>query len=72
MNNGVSIESTGKRWNLGALDWSKILSTLVGITIIVAILAPLVPLVIWSFGSSWFFPDLLPSKVSMRAWNNTC
>ena len=30
---------------------------------------PLIPLAIWSFARSWFFPDLLPSAWSMRAWN---
>jgi putative spermidine/putrescine transport system permease protein len=70
MSSGVSIEydAVDQRRNLGSVNWTKILSALIGIAIIVAILAPLVPMVIWSFGSSWFFPDLLPSKVSMRAW----
>jgi putative spermidine/putrescine transport system permease protein len=69
MSSGASIESTDNRWNRRSLNWTKILSALVGIGIVVAILAPLLPLVIWSFGSSWFFPDLLPTKISMRAWN---
>ena len=30
---------------------------------------PLIPLAIWSVSQSWFFPDLLPSKYSLRAWS---
>jgi putative spermidine/putrescine transport system permease protein len=33
------------------------------------LLLPLVPLALWSVSQSWFFPDLLPSKFSLRAWN---
>ncbi len=37
--------------------------------IVVVILLPLVPIVIWAFGSSWFYPSLLPGEFSLRAWN---
>ena len=30
---------------------------------------PMVPLLIWSFSFRWFFPDVLPSQYSLRAWN---
>lgn len=36
--------------------------------IIVAVLLPLVPLLIWSFSHGWFFPDTLPAEWSLRAW----
>ncbi len=29
---------------------------------------PLLPLALWSFSRSWYFPDLLPSDYSWRAW----
>ena len=29
---------------------------------------PLVPLAIWSFSRSWFFPDVLPSAWSLQGW----
>ncbi len=32
------------------------------------LILPLVPLVIWSFSFSWFFPSTLPSRWGMRAW----
>ena len=51
-----------------SINWGLVFSVVVGIVIVISILSPLVPLGIWSFGSSWFFPDLLPSKLSMRAW----
>ena len=43
-----------------------------GIAIVVMIfllLMPFVPLVFWSFSRSWFFPALLPSEFSDRAWS---
>jgi putative spermidine/putrescine transport system permease protein len=36
--------------------------------ILLGVVAPLVPLVIWSFAHRWFFPDLLPGEWSWRAW----
>jgi putative spermidine/putrescine transport system permease protein len=60
--------SAGRRRSSRPINWSRILSLLVGIAIFVVILSPLVPLVIWSFGSNWFFPDLLPATLSLRAW----
>lgn len=36
--------------------------------ILLWVLLPFVPLVIWAFGSQWFFPALLPEELSLRAW----
>jgi putative spermidine/putrescine transport system permease protein len=36
--------------------------------ILAGVIAPLVPLVIWSFAHRWFFPALLPTEWSWRAW----
>ncbi|MEX1034524.1 MAG: ABC transporter permease [Sneathiella sp.] len=33
------------------------------------LILPLIPLALWSVSRSWFFPDLLPSAYSLRAWN---
>ena len=41
---------------------------LIGGVIVIFSLAPLIPLGIWSFGSKWFFPKLLPGEFSLRAW----
>ncbi|WP_288904756.1 ABC transporter permease [uncultured Sneathiella sp.] len=30
---------------------------------------PLIPLAIWSVSRSWYFPDIIPSAFSLRAWN---
>jgi putative spermidine/putrescine transport system permease protein len=48
--------------------WRQLLHWLVVAGIIVGVLAPLVPLVIWSFAFRWYFPSLLPTEWSMRAW----
>ena len=37
--------------------------------ILIGVAAPLIPLVIWSFAHSWFFPAALPTEWSWRAWN---
>ena len=36
--------------------------------LLVTLLMPLLPLLLWAFGSAWFFPDLLPPEWSLRAW----
>lgn len=38
------------------------------ITMVVSVLAPIIPQIIWSFAFRWFFPDLLPSEWSLDAW----
>ncbi len=37
-------------------------------TIFVAILAPIIPQIIWSFAFRWFFPSLLPTEWSLESW----
>jgi putative spermidine/putrescine transport system permease protein len=44
------------------------LHTLLRAAILVGVVAPLVPLFIWSFAHRWFFPALLPTEWSGRAW----
>lgn len=36
--------------------------------LLIWLVAPMIPLLIWSFSFRWFFPDLLPAQVSLRAW----
>ena len=43
-------------------------SLIVSVLIVIAILTPLLPLVIWSVAYRWYFPDLLPAQSSLRAW----
>ena len=38
------------------------------IAIYLAVLAPLIPQIIWSFAFRWYFPDLLPSEWGLKAW----
>lgn len=44
------------------------LPVVVSVLVAVAIVAPLLPLVVWSFAFRWYFPDLLPQAWSLRAW----
>jgi putative spermidine/putrescine transport system permease protein len=38
------------------------------IAIAIGVLAPLLPLLVWSAAHRWFFPDILPAEWSWRAW----
>lgn len=38
------------------------------VVLVVWLILPMVPLAIWSFSRSWFFPDILPSAYSLKAW----
>lgn len=37
--------------------------------LLIWLLLPLIPLVIWSFSRSWYFPQLLPSVWSLKSWD---
>lgn len=38
------------------------------ILIVVGVLAPILPQIIWSFSFRWLFPSVLPGEWSMRSW----
>lgn len=38
--------------------------------IALATLLPLLPLIVWSFAHSWFFPNLLPQEWGWQAWSH--
>ena len=41
----------------------------IGITGLLAFLvSPMIPLFLWSIAHRWYYPDLLPSEYSLRAW----
>ena len=41
----------------------------VGLAVIVTfILLPLVPILVWSFSATWFYPDLIPTRFDLRSW----
>jgi putative spermidine/putrescine transport system permease protein len=48
--------------------WMRRLVALSGALLIVWLVLPLVPLVIWSFARGWRFPSLLPNQWSLQAW----
>jgi putative spermidine/putrescine transport system permease protein len=48
--------------------WMRRLIALSGALLIVWLVLPLVPLLIWSFARGWRFPALLPNQWSLQAW----
>ncbi|MCU0826080.1 MAG: ABC transporter permease subunit [Tabrizicola sp.] len=44
------------------------LQLMAGVVLAAALIAPLVPLAIWSFAHGWRFPDLMPRQYSLAAW----
>jgi putative spermidine/putrescine transport system permease protein len=44
------------------------LAVLAGALLILGLVAPLVPLAVWSLARSWRFPDLVPQVWSLQAW----
>ena len=47
----------------------RVSSTLFILLMLLAILLPFVPLLLWSFSQQWFYPDIVPSDWGTRAWN---
>ena len=47
----------------------RTIRVITGAMLVTWLVLPLIPLAIWSFSRSWFFPDLLPSAWSTRAWD---
>jgi putative spermidine/putrescine transport system permease protein len=45
------------------------LLVLSGAVLIIWLILPLIPLLIWSFARGWRFPDLLPREWSLQAWD---
>lgn len=60
----TDVEAQLRRRNL----LGRIVSYGVMAVIVISILAPLIPIVIWAFTGRWFYPDLLPEEYSWRAW----
>lgn len=50
------------------LTLSAVIRWLAIVVLVIWLILPMVPLAIWSFSRSWFFPDLLPSAYSLKAW----
>lgn len=60
----TDVEAQLRRRNL----LGRLVSYGVMAVIVISILAPLIPIVIWAFTGRWFYPDLLPEAFSWRAW----
>lgn len=50
-------------------EGSRLVRWLVVTGIVVGVLLPFIPLLVWSFSHRWYFPALIPTEWSLRAWN---
>jgi len=48
--------------------WSRSGRWVVVAGIVVGVLLPFIPLAVWSFSHRWYFPALVPTEWSLRAW----
>ena len=37
-------------------------------SVLLSVLLPFIPLILWSFSDKWFYPNLLPQEIGTRAW----
>lgn len=54
---------------LSLKDSGKVLRNIVLLGIVVGVLLPMIPQLIWSITHRWYFPALLPTEFSDRAWS---
>ncbi len=47
---------------------SKLIRWITSITIVVAVIGPIIPQIIWSLSHRWLFPSLLPNQWSLEPW----
>jgi putative spermidine/putrescine transport system permease protein len=50
------------------MDPFRLISYLVMLGIVLIILVPLIPIVLWAFSNRWFYPHLAPPEWSLHAW----
>jgi len=58
----------GAHQSAGRIDLKRVISYLIMAAIVVFVLVPLVPIFVWAFSERWFFPELLPPKLTFKAW----
>ncbi len=49
-------------------SWRDTMRRIALASIVIGVLLPIVPLLVWSFTYNWFFPNLYPQKWGLRAW----
>ena len=42
--------------------------TIIYLGIVLGVIIPMVPQLVWAFSHRWLFPSIIPSEWSMRAW----
>jgi putative spermidine/putrescine transport system permease protein len=52
----------------GCPGWARAVHMAVILAIVAGVLLPIIPLLLWSFSHRWFFPQILPSVLKLRAW----
>jgi putative spermidine/putrescine transport system permease protein len=57
-----------RRSSQGCLPRGRVAHLVVVAAIVGGVLLPILPLAVWSVSHSWFFPQILPSELSGRAW----
>ena len=50
------------------VNWDVVIRWIVIALLLTWLVLPMVPLLIWSFSFRWFFPDVVPSEYSLKAW----
>ena len=46
----------------------KVLRQIILLGIVIGVVLPLIPLLLWAFSGSWIYPSLLPEALSLRSW----
>lgn len=64
----ASIQSATQLREKLPFNWGSLLRWLGIATLLLWLIAPMVPLFIWSIAYRWFFPNILPASYNMRAW----
>lgn len=53
----------------GCPTCARVLRLIVLLIIVGGVLLPVVPLLLWSVSHGWFFPEILPTELNLRAWS---
>ena len=64
----ASIQSATQLREKPPFNWGSLLRWLGIATLLLWLIAPMIPLFIWSIAYRWFFPNILPASYNMRAW----
>ncbi|MDC7239400.1 MAG: ABC transporter permease [Spirochaetales bacterium] len=46
-----------------------VLKRIILLGLVIGVILPMIPLFVWAFSGSWFYPSLLPQSLSLRSWS---